>query len=180
MRKRNHSHAAPDGAFRGRLARLGRATRLAGCSALEPSFESWAGLRTGCPARPQLDVWEPTVLGQKRVHSGPPVIAGVRVSVYFHYTQSGDAMRLVAKRVGWLCLLLTLWLAVATVVHHHAKATESAKCTVCVASHSATTPTQFIAPKAVFVFASVVRLKPLSAKQRLFAFALSVRPPPAA
>ena len=99
--------------------------------------------------------------------------------MYFHCTQSGDAMRLVARRVGWLCLLLTLWLAVATVVHYHANAAESATCTVCVASHSATTPAQYVAPKAVFVFVSVVRIKSLSAKQRLFAFALSMRPPPA-
>ena len=88
-------------------------------------------------------------------------------------------MRPIGKIIGWLCLLLTIWLAIAAVVHYHANATESATCTVCVASHSATTPTQYIAPKAVFVFVSVVQLKLLSAKQRLFAFALSVRPPPA-
>ena len=99
--------------------------------------------------------------------------------MYFHYTQSGDAMRLVARRVGWLCLLLTIWLAVATVVHYHANATESATCTVCVASHSSTTPARYVAPKTVFFFVSVVRIESLSAKQRLFAFALSVRPPPA-
>ena len=46
-------------------------------------------------------------------------------------------MRSSVKCVALLCLLLTFWSAFAFAAHHHSKSTESAKCTVCVAAHSA-------------------------------------------
>ena len=88
-------------------------------------------------------------------------------------------MRSILKQVALLCVALTVWSAVALAAHHHSSATESAKCTVCVAAHSA-------APKAIspqthtsFFVVFTFRVEPVSAKQRLIAFALSVRPPPA-
>ena len=89
-------------------------------------------------------------------------------------------MRSISKKVALLCLLLTVWSAAALTAHHHSSATDAAKCTVCVAAHSA-------APKAVatlsqvkHVFATALVLDPVSAKQRLVSFALRVRPPPTA
>ena len=89
-------------------------------------------------------------------------------------------MRSIFKYVVVLCLLLTLWSAVAVVVHHHDNATESVRCTVCIAAHSA-------APKAATGLAQAT-LAPvftlsghsIAAKASMIAFALSVRPPPAA
>jgi len=88
-------------------------------------------------------------------------------------------MRSFSKRIALLCLLLTLCSAVATITHHHSSANDAAKCTVCVAAHSAAPQAASILPKQVFARASLSQTEPVSAKQRLVAFALSVRPPPA-
>ena len=87
-------------------------------------------------------------------------------------------MRQFSKHIALFCLLLTFWTAYAYVAHHHSNATDSAKCVVCVAAHSA-------APKAVsgltvatFTFVSAYRPEPVSSKQCVLAFALRVRPPP--
>jgi hypothetical protein len=87
-------------------------------------------------------------------------------------------MRSVAKTMGWLCLLLTVWLAIASVAHYHANASDSATCTVCIASHSSTAPALYSLPKITFVFVSTIRAKFLFARQDLLAFELSVRSPP--
>jgi len=87
-------------------------------------------------------------------------------------------MRLIAKRIACLCLLLTLWSAIAFAVHQHSNATEAAKCTVCIAAHSASPKVASRLPHATFVAVFTFRAEPISAKQRLVAFALSVRPPP--
>ncbi len=84
------------------------------------------------------------------------------------------------KYVAVLCLLLTLWSAVAIVVHHHDTATESVRCTVCIAAHSAAPKAATALSYATFVPVFVVRAQIVSAKATLIAFALSVRPPPAA
>jgi hypothetical protein len=87
-------------------------------------------------------------------------------------------MRSISKRIACLCLLLTLWSAVAFVAHHHSSATDALKCTVCIAAHSAAPKAASNLPKATCVSLSTLRSEPVSAKQRLVAFALSVRPPP--
>ena len=46
-------------------------------------------------------------------------------------------MRFVIKSIATFCLLLTIWSAVGFAAHHHSSSTESAKCTVCVAAHTA-------------------------------------------
>jgi hypothetical protein len=89
-------------------------------------------------------------------------------------------MRLMSRRIALLCLLLTIWSAVALVTHHHSSATESAKCTVCVAAHSAAPKATSSLKKATFSPVATVQPEPVSAKQRLLAFSLSVRPPPQA
>jgi hypothetical protein len=88
-------------------------------------------------------------------------------------------MRLISKRVAWLSLLLTLWSALAFAMHHHSNADESASCQVCIAAHSATPVTASPAPKPVFRRLVAFRPQTAVAKQRLIAFALCVRPPPA-
>ena len=88
-------------------------------------------------------------------------------------------MRSIMKKIACVCLLLTFWSAIAFSAHHHSSATESAKCTVCVAAHSAAPKDTFQQPKVAFVPISAFRAEPVSAKQRLVAFALCVRPPPA-
>jgi hypothetical protein len=87
-------------------------------------------------------------------------------------------MRLFSKKIATLCLLLTFWSALAFAAHHHSNGTESAKCSVCLAVHSASPKTTSSPSKTTFVAVSVCRLAPVSAKQHLVAFALSVRPPP--
>ena len=88
-------------------------------------------------------------------------------------------MRSSVKCVALLCLLLTFWSAFAFAAHHHSKSTESAKCTVCVAAHSAAPKATTNLLKATFTPISTFRADPVSGKQRFMAFALSVRPPPA-
>lgn len=87
-------------------------------------------------------------------------------------------MRSLSKKIALLCLLLTIWSAVALAAHHHSSATDAAKCTVCVAAHSASPKAVSILSKADHVFASAPVLDPVPTKQRLISFALRVRPPP--
>jgi hypothetical protein len=68
----------------------------------------------------------------------------------------------------------------AFVAHHHSSATDAVKCTVCVTVHSAAPKTGSYLQNASFIRVSTFRPVPVSVKQRLVAFALSVRPPPEA
>jgi len=79
-----------------------------------------------------------------------------------------------------MCLLLTFWSAIAFVAHHHSNRTEAAKCTVCVAAHSAAPKAPASSLKAKFVPISAFVPEPVLAAQSFLAFALSVRPPPPA
>ena len=88
-------------------------------------------------------------------------------------------VRFVVKYVALLCLMLTFWSAFAFAAHHHSKGTDAARCTVCVAAHSAAPKATTNLLKATFTPISTFRADPVSAKQRFMAFALSVRPPPA-
>jgi hypothetical protein len=88
-------------------------------------------------------------------------------------------VRSIAKYAALVCLVLTLWSAVAAVAHHHPNGTESAKCSVCVAAHSSTPKVAVSLAKTTFSSGFVFRAEPVSAKERFVAFALSVRPPPA-
>jgi len=87
-------------------------------------------------------------------------------------------MRSISKRIACLCLLLTLLSAIAFAVHQHANATEAAKCTVCIAAHSASPKATSAPLKARFVAVSTFRAEPVATKQFLIPFALYVRPPP--
>jgi hypothetical protein len=88
-------------------------------------------------------------------------------------------MRSLSKKIAVLCLLLTLCSAVATITHHHSSANDAAKCSVCVAAHSAAPQAASVLPNQIFVRVFVSQSEPVSAKQCLTTFALSVRPPPA-
>jgi hypothetical protein len=88
-------------------------------------------------------------------------------------------VRFVTKFAAVICLVLTLWSALAVVAHHHPKGTESAKCSVCVVAHSAAPKAGVTVLSATFTSISVFRAEAVSAKERFLAFALSVRPPPA-
>lgn len=87
-------------------------------------------------------------------------------------------MQSISRRIAWLSLLLTLWSAFAFAVHRHSSQDESATCPVCVAAHSASPASVAPSPKPVFRRVTQFRPQPADAKQRLVAFALSVRPPP--
>jgi len=88
-------------------------------------------------------------------------------------------MRSLAKMAAWLCLLLTVWTAVAVVAHHHANNAESQTCPVCVAARSVAAIVTPHSVKPVFVRLSTVRVEPSFAQHRLPAFACSNRAPPA-
>jgi hypothetical protein len=87
-------------------------------------------------------------------------------------------MRLLSKRVALLCLLLTCWSALAFVAHHHSNATDAAKCTVCLAAHSASPKPSSASTQETLFTVFTIRQHPVCAKQGLVVFALSVRPPP--
>jgi hypothetical protein len=75
-------------------------------------------------------------------------------------------------------VLLTLWLAVALVAHRHSATTEAAKCTMCMVAH-ASAPKAIVVPQVTFVLVSAPPQEAAPAQQRIEAFALTVRPPPA-
>ena len=87
-------------------------------------------------------------------------------------------MRSIAKRIACLCVLLTIWSAVAFAAHHHSSAADSTTCTVCIAAHSASPKTTTTLPRVMFVTVSTFRPEPVSARQLLTIFVLCVRPPP--
>jgi hypothetical protein len=91
----------------------------------------------------------------------------------------GKSVRSTVKCVAVVCLLLTLWSAVAFAAHHHAKGTGSANCTVCIAAHTAAPGPSTHLHSAALSPVFIVEAVPLSQKGRFIAFALSVRPPPA-
>jgi hypothetical protein len=88
-------------------------------------------------------------------------------------------MRSTVKLVACLCLLLTLWSAVAVVAHHHANSSESVTCPVCVAARAVAATVTPGALKPVFVQLSTVRVPSSPAQNRLPVFAFSGRAPPA-
>ena len=87
-------------------------------------------------------------------------------------------MRSISRRIAFLCMLLTLWSAIASATHQHSNANESATCNVCIAAHSASPKAPANLLRVVFVSVSTVRPEPVSAQQRLTPFVLRVRPPP--
>jgi hypothetical protein len=88
-------------------------------------------------------------------------------------------VRSIVKYLAVMCLLLTFWSAIAFAAHHHSNGTEAAKCTVCVAAHSATPKATANLLTAAFTAISTFRAETVFATQSFVAFALSVRPPPA-
>ena len=87
-------------------------------------------------------------------------------------------MRSISKKVAFFCLILTFWSALAFATHHHSSPTEAAKCTVCIAAHSASPKADSTPRPTTIVVVSILRTEPTPAKRRFVAFALSVRPPP--
>jgi hypothetical protein len=87
-------------------------------------------------------------------------------------------MRSVSKGAAFLCLLLTLWSAIALVTHHHSSQNEASACQVCVTAHSTVSTSITSTPKPAFHTIFELRLFPTATKQRLISFALCVRPPP--
>ncbi|MGO9647486.1 MAG: hypothetical protein ACLPOO_05475 [Terriglobales bacterium] len=87
-------------------------------------------------------------------------------------------MKSILKRIAWLCVLLTFWSAIACAAHQHSSSIESAKCSVCAAVQSASPKAPATLTRVTFVVVATFRPRPVSAKQRLIAFALCVRPPP--
>jgi hypothetical protein len=83
------------------------------------------------------------------------------------------------KYLALMCLLLTFWSVIAFAAHHHSNGTNAAKCTVCVAAHSAAPKATASLLKAKFTPIATFLPEPVFAAQRFVAFALSVRPPPA-
>ena len=78
-----------------------------------------------------------------------------------------------------MCMLLTVWSAIAFVTHQHSTSSESTDCSVCIAAHSASPKSTPRLLPTTFIVVSTFQAQPVSAKQRLVTFALNVRPPPA-
>ena len=92
--------------------------------------------------------------------------------------RGSTGVRSILKSVALLCLGLTFWSALAFAAHHHSNPTEAAKCRVCVAAHSASPQVTSTPRPATFITVFILLAEPVPAKQRVVAFALSVRPPP--
>jgi hypothetical protein len=89
-------------------------------------------------------------------------------------------MRSVLKPIAGFCLFLMLVSAYGFAVHQHSSAIDEAQCNICVIAHSASPAAACTLPTAFFILVLLlVVAEPISAKQRLVPFALSVRPPPA-
>jgi hypothetical protein len=88
-------------------------------------------------------------------------------------------MRSFVKAIALLCLLLTVSSALALAGHDHSNPIDAAKCTVCIAAHSASPRPILIVKPVKFVAVCTVQAKALASKHRVVFFALSVRPPPA-
>ena len=97
-----------------------------------------------------------------------------------HLGGGNQNVRSMLKSVALLCLVLTLGSALAFAAHHHSNASESAKCTVCVAAHSAAPKASTNLLKTPFSPVIILQTEPVSSRQYFVAFALSVRPPPQA
>jgi hypothetical protein len=88
-------------------------------------------------------------------------------------------MRPISKQIAWLCLVLMISAAIGVVAHHHSDANESSPCTICIAAHSTAPTVPVLSPRVTFLAISTFRAEPVvCSKQRLIAFALTVRPPP--
>ena len=88
-------------------------------------------------------------------------------------------MRSVLRPIAWLCLLLTLLSAYSVAAHQHSSFGDEAQCSVCVVAHSASPVATSKVPSTLLVLVVLIVLaEPVSAKQRLVPFALTVRPPP--
>ena len=108
-------------------------------------------------------------------------LQSVQASVYIQHTYLGGLvfMRSVLKRTAWLCLLSTLLSAYVFAIHQHFGSVDETQCPVCVVAHSASPIATSPLPNPVFVLVRLAVVgEPVSVKQRLIAFALSVRPPP--
>ena len=103
--------------------------------------------------------------------------AGFRRTVGETHSFATD-MRSISKLIACFCLLLAFSSSIAFAAHYHSNDADAAKCTVCVAAHSASPNTSSPSPKVTFVSLSTFRPQPVSAKQSVVVFALSVRPPP--
>jgi len=89
-------------------------------------------------------------------------------------------MRSALKPIAWLCLLLTLFAAYGFAAHQHTSSADDAQCAICLVAHSASPVVASHLPSVFFILVLLIVLaEPVSAKQRLIAFAVSVRPPPA-
>ena len=118
--------------------------------------------------------------GHRRV-----AIAGLQVPLHlckFNPSHVGWLnVRSIRKTTALFCFVLMLWSSFAFLTHHHTGTINEAKCTACIAAHSASpAPAITQLPHVAFVVLSVFRAESVSAKQRLIPFALSNRPPPAA
>jgi len=88
-------------------------------------------------------------------------------------------MRSLGKFAALLCLLLTVWIAVAVVAHHHADSAESHTCPLCVVARAVAAVTVPSSAQPVLVRLYAVRLESSPVQHRLPVFALSSRAPPA-
>jgi hypothetical protein len=117
-------------------------------------------------------------------HFGTRVLNAIRIAadccfgVDLKTYSWGKQVRSTVKFAAVVCLLLTLWSALAFAAHHHSKGTESATCTVCMAAHTAAPRATAHLNRAALSPVLILEAVPVSEIDRFIAFALSVRPPP--
>jgi hypothetical protein len=87
-------------------------------------------------------------------------------------------MRSSARWLGWLCLSLMLWAAVAESTHNHANNTESASCSICVVAHSSAPAASSHQCRPIFATIGLLAEEEVIAKAQLGVFELGIRGPP--
>jgi hypothetical protein len=88
-------------------------------------------------------------------------------------------MRFGFRWLAWLCLTLMLWTAVAESTHNHPNKAESASCSICALSHSASPSVSSRQARPVFAAVGLLQEEEIIAKARLSVFELGIRGPPA-
>jgi len=89
-------------------------------------------------------------------------------------------MRICARWLACLCLMLTMWAAMAESVHQHANQTDSASCSICVVAHSSAPAIPSHQAKPLFTTVDLLADEEITAKAQLDVFKLAIRGPPEA
>lgn len=89
-------------------------------------------------------------------------------------------MRISARGLAGLCLVLTVWAAMVESVHQHTNQSDSAPCSICVVAHSSAPAIASHQSKPLFTTIGLLADEKITANAQLSFFELGIRGPPEA